>query len=203
MIVNREVAAWCGSTPAVDTGQDELWTLLKMCDAVVAAFELESVLTVDSVRLDDWLGDPRREIRLDRPAHATIEATCRRYFGEQGFGPNVSAALVTLEGTTTILEPDGADSIVSAAVSMQGMLTGSNTIWIRTWCDAWLPCGLLGDPQPRRYALNAPRLRRALAHANAVLGGSVAPLPSKIALVSGFEIENLPPALVRPLLGLD
>ena len=82
------------------------------------------------------------------------------------------------------------------------MLTGRYLFSIHTSCDAWLPCELLGAPQPERYGLNAPRLREALTRTNAILGGALWADRSKLAVVNGFEIENIATFIVRSLLGL-
>jgi hypothetical protein len=206
MIATRDVGVWAGSVPSVGTGQDEFWSLLRLCDQVLRPFEAEDLLDAKSLVVDDWRdnGIPTKElggeVTIRRLPGESIEAACRRHFVEHSLGATISAELVTIDGATSIREADGTSVSVVGAISIQGMLTGASTVWIRTRSDAWLPSGLLGEEQGDRYALNAPRLRRALHQASAVLGGMLSPEASKIALVKGFEIENLPVELVRALI---
>ncbi|MGY1580043.1 hypothetical protein [Streptomyces sp. MN13] len=83
-----------------------------------------------------------------------------------------------------VLDPSGETSVEALfrlSSSAYGMLTEAldrtvyNTVALETCSDAWMPYDLMGRPQPRVHALNAPRLEAALLDLSEALDADTEP----------------------------
>ncbi len=75
-------------------------------------------------------------------------------------------------------------------VGVRALMLMGASIWVSTWCDAWLPYDLRGRAQPEIRALNAPRLKAALEEMEKAIGFTAVTGQSRFSLPDGHYLNN-------------
>jgi hypothetical protein len=75
-------------------------------------------------------------------------------------------------------------------VGVRALMLAGASVWVSTWCDAWLPYDLRGRAQPEIVALNAPRLKAALEQIEEAIGFTALTGQSKFSRADGHDLRN-------------
>ncbi|MBX3159730.1 MAG: hypothetical protein KF773_27415 [Deltaproteobacteria bacterium] len=198
MIVDFSLVSWIGRRPNPSDDQlARLDDLLELCDRALDVLSGAKLLQPRSVTLESWRAlapshgrGSRAPVTIEVKGVALRDLVLREIATHhEGLVPRA----IEIHGCGTILSAFGeVDAELDNVIVLRGELGEVQRIWIEATCDAWMPYDLVGTPQLRCYARNAPRLSEALRRVDEALELELYGDSSKHAQVgANFTVDNL------------
>ena len=188
------------------TSRKELIDLIKMCQSTVEILEAYNLLQPSKAIFSGWLCSEynhkntyrveKPNITIDIPKHLNAQSllNCCDLVLPQLERDNFFLYPIDLEilGTGIIIDADGKEKELPNVTWISGKTLDAHIVDVLTQSDAWLPYTLLGEPQPKVWNYNAPRLEKALQEIQECL--KVIPVidtHGEYAIIEGFQLKNL------------
>ena len=187
MILNKNagsIADWWfeGERKSVSkTNRFERNQLLNLCQLTIDILEAHELLQPSTVLFENWFSYDFKTKTVYRVEKPNLTITLSKKSGEESFLASCQDTLdrlpgflypgnIKIFGTGIVLDAEGIKYELENVVWIWGTTGYGHTVDIITQSDVWLPCTLLGQPQPEVYRLNAPRLQKALQEIQKALG---------------------------------
>ena len=163
------------------TNRFERNELLNLCQLSIDILEVHQLLQPSTVLFENWFSydfKTNTQYRVEKP---DLTITLAKKSGKESFLASCQDTLdrlpgflypghIKIFGTGIVLDAKGIKHELENVVWICGTTQYGHTIDIVTQSDVWLPCNLLGEPQPEIHRLNAPRLQKALQEIQEALG---------------------------------